>query len=160
MRAPGEIIRHEIRELVPPLIYFLITFNIIGVTEFLLLRDFGIPVSAFVRSTIYAMLAAKGILIVDVLPFVRPFPSIPIIYNAIWKTLLCLIALVLLQLLEDAIPLLFKQRPLGPLFDQLARPHFWVIQTWMGLVVLVFCTFQELRLAIGAERTREVFLGR
>jgi hypothetical protein len=44
----GETIRYEIRELLPAVIYFVITFNIIGFTKVLMLREYGMTVSMFV----------------------------------------------------------------------------------------------------------------
>jgi hypothetical protein len=88
MSPIGETIRHEIRELIPTVIYFFITFNIIGFTKVLMLREYGITVSTFVGATLGALLVAKAVLIVGVLPFMEPFPKIPTIYNVLWKTLL------------------------------------------------------------------------
>jgi len=38
------------------------------------------------------------------------------------------------------------------LFDEIVWPHFWGIQLWLLILLLVFCTFRELVRALGSER--------
>jgi hypothetical protein len=159
MRTIGATITHEIRELIPAVIYFVITFNIIGFTKVLMLREYGIQVSTFVGATVGALLVAKAVLIVGVLPFMEPFPKIPILYNVLWKTLLYALAAVMIQVLEEVIRALLKHGDLAPVGDALWRPHFWVIQIWLVMVLLVFCTFRELIRVLGAAKAKEIFLG-
>jgi hypothetical protein len=159
MSPVGETIRHEIRELLPAVIYFVITFNIIGFTKVLMLRDYGITVSTFVGATLGALLVAKAVLLVGVLPFMEPFRKIPIMYNVLWKTLLYVLAAFLIQVLEEIIRALLKHAGLAPAWDVLGRPHFWAVQIWLVMVLLVFCTFRELIRGLGPEKAREIFLG-
>jgi hypothetical protein len=159
MRPIAETIRHEIRELLPAVIYFVITFNIIGFTKVLMLREYGITVSTFVGATFGALLVAKAVLIVGVLPFMEPFRKMPITYNVLWKTLLYTLAAFVIQLIEEIIRSLFKHDSLAPAWDMLWRPHFWGIQIWLVMVLLVFCTFRELIRVLGPEKAMAIFLG-
>jgi hypothetical protein len=159
MSPVGVTIGREIRELLPAVIYFVITFNIIGFTKVLILREYGITASTFVGATLGAFLAAKAVLLVGVLPFMEPFPKIPILYNVLWKTLLYALATVLIQVLEEVIRTLLKHGGLAPVWDTLWRPHFWAIQIWLVMVLMVFCTFRELIRVLGREKAREIFLG-
>jgi hypothetical protein len=159
MRPIGATITHELRELLPAVIYFVITFNLIGVTKVLMLREYGITVSTFVGATFGALLVAKAVLIVGVLPFMEPFRKIPITYNVLWKTLLYVLAAFMIQVVEEIIRALLKHDGLAPAWDMLWRPHFWGIQIWLVMVLLVFCTFRELIGVLGPEKAREIFLG-
>jgi hypothetical protein len=145
--------------MIPVVIYFVITFNIIGFTKVLMLREYGIQVSTFVGATLGALLVAKAVLIVGVLPFMEPFPKIPILYNVLWKTLLYALAAVMIQVLEEVIRSLLTHGDLAPVGDALVRPHFWVIQIWLVMVLLVFCSFRELIRVLGAAKAKEIFLG-
>jgi hypothetical protein len=62
-------------------------------------------------------------------------------------------------LIEEIIRSLLKHSGLAPVWDMLLRPHFWVIQIWLVMVLFVFCTFRELIRVLGAEKAREIFLG-
>jgi len=159
MRPIAETIRHEIRELLPAVIYFVVTLNIIGFTKVLMLRDYGITVSTFVGATLGALLVAKAVLIMGVLPFMEPFPKIPIIYNVLWKTMLYWLAAVMIQVLEEVIRSLLKHSDLALVGDVLLRPHFWVIQIWLVMVLLVFCTVRELIRVLGPAQAKAIFLG-
>jgi hypothetical protein len=159
MRTIGATITHEIRALIPVVIYFVITFNIIGFTKVLMLREYGITVSTVVGATLGALLVAKAVLMVGVLPFTEPFPEIPILYNVLWKTLLYAVASIMIQVLEEGIRALLTQGDLALVGDALGRPHFWVIQIWLVMVLLVFCTFRELIRVLGAAKAKEIFLG-
>src|SRR5262245_7815403 len=114
MRPIGEIIKHEIRELTPVVIYFVIALNALALTRTLILRQYGITVSSFFNATIGALLVAKVVLVVGVLPFMEPFPQIPIIYNVVWKTFLYMLGALTFQVLEEALPLLLKHQSLAP----------------------------------------------
>lgn len=151
-------IKHEMHELLPAVIYFVITFNIIGFTKVLMLREYGITVSTFVGATFGALLVAKAVLFVGVLPFMEPFPRIPITYNVLWKTLLYALAAFVIQVLEEIIRSLLRHDGLAPAWDMLGRPHFWGIQIWLVMVLLVFCTFRELIRVLGPEQAMEIFL--
>jgi hypothetical protein len=125
-----------------------------------MLRDYGITVSTFVGATLGALLVAKAVLIVGVLPCMEPFPRTPILYNVLWKTLLYALAAFLIQVLEEIIRALLKHGGLAPAWDVLWRPHFWAIQIWLVMVLSVFCTFRELICVLGPEKAREIFLGK
>ena len=159
MSTIGETIGHEIRELLPAIIYFVITFNIIGFTKVLMLREYGITVSTFVGATLGALLVAKAVLIVAVLPFMEPFRQIPIAYNVLWTTLLYMLAAFMIQLLEEMVRSLLKHDGLAPAWDMLWQPHFWGIQIRLVMVLLVFCTVRELIRVLGPEQAKEIFLG-
>ncbi len=68
MRSLGEVVKGEIRELTPVVIYFFLALNVLGFTRALILREYGISVSTFVNA------------------------SIGIVHNVLWKTLLYMLA--------------------------------------------------------------------
>ena len=159
MRPIGEIVKDEIRELTPVVIYFFFALNTLALTRTLILRQYGIHATTFLTASIGALLVAKVVLVVGVLPFMEPFPQIPIIYNVLWKTVLYMLGALIFQVLEEAIPLLLKGQSLAPALDQIWMPHFLVIQLWLIMLFLIFCTFRGLFQVIGREKAREIFLG-
>lgn len=159
MRPIGEIVKDEIRELAPVVIYFFIALNILGLTRVLLLRQYDITVSTFFNATIGALVVAKVVMVVGILPFMAPFPKIPIIYNVLWRTLLYMLGALIFQVLEEVLPLLLKGQSVTPAWDHVWTPLFLVIQLWLVMLFFIFCTFRELFHIIGTERVREIFLG-
>ncbi len=155
----GSFLRRELRELLPAWAYFFITFNIVAFSRALMLRQYGIDISTFVRATVGSFLAAKVILIVGVLPFMRPFRPIPIIYNVLWKTGIYWIVAFLVQVLDQAVRLLLRHEPLRNVLNELVQAGFWAVQIWLALLLLAFVLFRELILVLGPERAKEILLG-
>src|SRR5580698_8965365 len=82
----GEIVKHEVRELLPPVIFFFIAFHLLAFSRALILRQYGISMSAVAGATIGALLVGKAVLLADMLPFVNRYSDKPLIYNIAWKS--------------------------------------------------------------------------
>lgn len=161
MRPVTQFVKYQVRELTPVVIYFFIAFNILGLTRILLLREHGIRVSTFASATFGALLVAKAIILVEFLPFLHPFPTTPILYNAVWKTLIYWLAAVAVQVFDNTVVARFRYHAEPtPLSEMFTSPRFWVIQMWLVLLLLAYAVFRELTRALGPEKTREIFLGR
>src|SRR5215468_4466605 len=79
-------VKHEFLEVLPPTIFFLITFHIVLIDRALMLREYGLQVSSMATAAVMALLVAKVVLVADKLPFINRFPQKPLIYNVVWKT--------------------------------------------------------------------------
>ena len=91
------ILKHELYEIIPPTLFFLIAFSLLMITKRLISLEYGIPWTGFGMAVIAALLIGKVVLIIDKLPFVNKFPDKPLIYNVVWKCLLYFIAAFLLR---------------------------------------------------------------
>ena len=54
MSTQGEKLKHELRELIPVTVFFFGTFQLLALTPALMLKQFGIRVSAFLTATVMA----------------------------------------------------------------------------------------------------------
>src|SRR5262249_23630795 len=79
-------IKHEFHEVLPPTIFFLISFHIVVIDRRLMLRQYGLPLSSIASATVAALLVAKVVLITDSFSLVNRFPEKPLMYNVVWKT--------------------------------------------------------------------------
>ncbi|MGC1952010.1 MAG: hypothetical protein WA970_05435, partial [Gammaproteobacteria bacterium] len=104
MSTIGSRLKHELVEAIPPAVFFFVAFHVIAFTRALMLEQHGIRVSTFMAATIAALIVAKVVLIVDLLPFVNRFPEKPLIYNVVWKTVIYLVAALLVRYVEHLIP--------------------------------------------------------
>ncbi|MBV9386812.1 MAG: hypothetical protein JOZ78_10340 [Chroococcidiopsidaceae cyanobacterium CP_BM_ER_R8_30] len=149
------MIKREFRDLLPVWIYFFITFNALAFTKAMMLKDYGIQVSTFASAAIGSLVAAKVVLIADFLPFLEPFPKIPIIYNVIWKTLIYWLVGVVVQVIEH----IMFHGGFASTVEMLDQPHFWLIQFWLVLLLFLWCNVQELLRVIGLEEVKRIYLG-
>src|SRR5580692_3757936 len=94
-------VKHLVYELIPPVTFFFLTFQLLAFTRALMLKQYGIEAMAFMEATIGALVAAKVVLLADLLPFINRFPGRPLIYNIAWKTLIYFVAALLVRYLEE-----------------------------------------------------------
>lgn len=159
----GEKLKHEIVEAIPPAIFFFIAFQVIAFTHALTLGEGGASTSTFVKATIAALVVAKVVLIVDLMPFINRFPDKPLVYNVVWKTAIYVVAALIVRLLEELIPLIGEAGSVAAAFSQLLEEvvwhHFWAIQIWLLLLFTVYCSLRELGRVIGRQEVLRMFFG-
>lgn len=156
-------IKHEIHEVIPPTIFFLISFHIVVLDRALMAREFGVQPASMVGATIGALLVAKVVLLADMLPAINRFPEKPLIYNVLWKTTIYVVASLCVHYLEHLVPLWWRLGSFGAANEQLRSEmvwaHFWAIQLWLVVLIFVYCTGRELVRVIGRERALQIFFG-
>jgi hypothetical protein len=152
---------NELRELIPVTVFFFIAFQLLAFTKALILLHYGIRVNTFVNATIAAMIVAKVVLIADHFRFVNRYPTKPLIYNVLWKTAIYLIASVIVRYVEHLIHFWRESPSIAEanrrLWSEVVWPHFWAVQIWLLLVLLMYCAFRELTRALGRERIIRMF---
>jgi hypothetical protein len=158
-----ERIMEEVREVIPPTVFFFFAFLIISVSRALLLRQYGVQVSVMAGVVLAALLVGKVVLLADMLPFVNRFPEKPLMYNVLWKTAIYTVAALLAHYLEHLVPIWWREGEFVAAQRHLAAeivwPHFWVIQMWLVVLLFLYCSLRELIRAIGRERVVAMFLG-
>jgi hypothetical protein len=158
-------LKHEFWLMLPPTIFFFIAFMLISVTQRLILREYGVPLTGFATAAIGALLIGKVVLLTDKLSFVDKFPSPdhPLIYNIVWKSIIYFIAALLFRYIEHLIPLLREHENLTianqHLLTEIIWPHFWLIQMWLVVLFFLYCTIRELVRAIGRAAIIRLFFG-
>ena len=156
-------IKHEFWEVLPPTIFFFISFHIVLLDRALMAREYGLKPTSMAAATIGALLIAKVVLIADKLSIVNRFPEKPLIYNVVWKTVIYVVASLLLHYLEHLVPLWWHMGSFAAANEHLRReivwPHFWAIQLWLVVLIFVYCALRELVRVIGRHRVAQVFFG-
>jgi hypothetical protein len=156
-------IMHELRAMLPPAIFFLISFNILVLTIALL--DDQSTVSAFshVAACIGALLVAKAVLLSDMLPIVHRFRDGPLFHAIVWKAFLYFVATFLLHLAERLISAATNQYGIHfgveAEMSQVDWGHFWVVQMWLALLFPIYVTSREIVRELGPDRIFDLFFG-
>jgi Ni/Fe-hydrogenase subunit HybB-like protein len=156
-----QTIKCDFLEILPPAIFFLIAFSLIQVTKRLILSEYGISWTGFGSAVVGAFMIGKVVLIVDKLPIVNRFHDRRLICNTFWKSLIYFLAALLLQYLEPLVHSLIKHESLieanRHFMTETVWPHFWLIQIWLAVLLLVYCAMRELVRAVGEERVVQMF---
>jgi len=155
--------KREILGAIPPVIFFFIVFQLLALTRALILKEYGIQGSTFLKSTIAALLVGKVVLIADRLPMINRFPYKPLIYNIVWKTFFYMLAALLVRYVEQLIPLIREYKNLkvanNHFLDEVVWPHFWLVQMWLLICFFMYSTIRELVRILGRKQVLSMFFG-
>ena len=156
-----EKIKEELKALIPPTLFFFVALHLVVFERALMLKGSGISLSTSASVTVLALILGKAVLIADLLPFINRYPHKPLVYNVAWKTAIYVLIAALVHYLER---LLDFWRESGGFLEanermlaELVWPHFWAIQIFLLVLILMYCTMRELVRVIGADRVREIF---
>lgn len=156
-------LKHEFFNIIPAVIFFIISFQLIALTGSLMKGEYGITLTTFINALVAALVVAKVVLVADMLPFVNQFPHKPLLYNVVWKTAIYMTAAFLVHYLEKLLPFIMEYKDLAlansHLLEQVVWPHFWAIQIWLLVLFFMFSAIREFVRVLGAEKVRSMFLG-
>jgi hypothetical protein len=157
-----EKLKHEFRLVLPPTLFFLFAFLLLAITQRLIQREYGLPLSGFGGVVIGALLVGKIVLITDKLSLMNKFPDKPLFYNILWKSGVYFLAAFLARYIEHVFPLFREHGSFMEahrhLLAEVIWPHFWLIQMWVGVLFFLYCTLRELVIAVGREKVIRLFL--
>lgn len=157
-------LKHIVVEVIPTAVFFFIAFQVIAITRNLVIEAQNTYLYILAVTTIGALLIAKVVVVVDLLPFMNRFPNKPLVYNVIWKTGFYFFATALFRYLEHIIPFVIESGDLVVATRQLfgqegAWPHFWFVQIWLIVLFFIYCTLREFGRVLGRERVLRMFFG-
>lgn len=102
-------------------------------------------------------------MIVDNLSFMNKFPGKPLLYNIVWKSGIYFLATFIARYIEHIFRFLREYEGImnanRHLLAEIVWPHFWLVQMWLAVLFLVYCTLQELVHALGKDKIIYLFLG-
>jgi hypothetical protein len=161
-RGFREILIRELKEALPPFLFFLVLFHLIGLTKAVTQADYDLTALRATASTAGALIVAKTIVLVEALPIAFLFPGRRIL-QILWKTCLFTVVALLFRFAEELIPLLRRTgslpRALTAMGGEMSWPLFGVLALWIFAGVMLYCLVVELARAAGREKVRDVFLG-
>jgi hypothetical protein len=156
-------LKEEFDALLPPAIYFFVALHLVALVRVLMLKGTGIAVGTSVTVTLSALILAKAVLLADLLPFINLYPHKPLVYNIAWKTTIYTLAAMVIHYIERLID--FWREAGGfiagneKLLAEMVWPHFWAIQIFLVVLILMYCTAREFIRAIGKDSVRQIFFG-
>jgi hypothetical protein len=156
-------IKEEIEQLLPPTIFFFVALHLIAIVRVLMLQGTGIALETSFSVTVAALVLGKSVLIADLLPFINRYPEKPLVYNIAWRTAIYVLIAMLVHYLEHLVDFWREAGGLvagnQKLLAEIVWPHFWAIQIFLAVLILMYCTMREFIRVIGADQVRRMFFG-
>jgi hypothetical protein len=146
---------HEFREMLPPVIFFFIGFNLILFTKRLILAEYLIQFTGFFIATMSALIVGKVVLVADAMPFLRRFDYAPLAQPILFKTVVYALLVFVARLLEAFIHYVAGGGTVGHggfIEEQLGTfswNRFIATQMWIFVLFLVYVTASEFNKLLG-----------
>src|SRR6516225_2604033 len=154
----------ELKELLPPTIFFAVGFNLVVLTINLILADYVRSFASFMIATGTALVVGKSVLVADALPFLRRFDTAPMIEPVLFKTSVYWAVVFLVRFLEKLVEYLFGGGTFGGISEYVTTHFTWhrftAIQIWIFVLFLVYTSVTELNARLGAGGLRKIFFSR
>lgn len=143
----------ELKKLLPVTLYFLFAGELIALTSHVVLSEYQIDAFGYLTALLIALVIAKVVIIIDLLPIMNIFKHKPAIWNTTWGAVLYFLGSLCFQLVESTAGPLFSGVGLSAALDAAAAeipwPRFWIKQLWIFALLFNYCLVRELGVAVG-----------
>jgi hypothetical protein len=154
----------ELREVVPPTVFFAVGFNLIVFTADLILADYLLRFGSFIVATTAALVVGKAVLVANAMPFLRRFDTAPLIRPVLFKTLVYWLVVFLVRFLEKLVEYFIAGGKLSGIPEYLATHFTWhrfaAIQIWIFVLFLIYTSVAELNARLGEGELWKIFFTR
>jgi hypothetical protein len=156
-------LKEEIISVIPAIVFFAIAFNLIVLTERLMLRNHLPGYLSYGLATLTALIVGKILIIINAFPFVNAFANKPLIYNILWKFFIYGSAVLLFRLIDNFIRMVFHHDSTPFISHHLSHmiesPIFWAIQVWLLMVFIVYIVSTEFTRVLGKNKIEKILFG-
>jgi len=165
-RRTGAWFLRELREMLPPTIFFFVGFNLVVLTTNLILADYLAAFGSFMLATAAAIIVGKSVLVANAMPVLRRYDRAPLIQPILFKTTIYWAVVFVARLLEHFVRFwLIEGNPLGDFLPHMIATFSWhrfaAVQIWILVLFLIYVTTSELNHLFGyGELWRLLFTSR
>ena len=154
----------ELREVVPPTVFFAVGFNLVVLTTNLILADYLVSFGTFMVATIAALVVGKSVLVANAMPFLRRFDTAPLIRPVLFKTIVYWVVVFLVRFLERLSEYFFAGGTLSEIPKYVTTHFTWhrfaAVQIWILVLFLIYNSVSELNARFGDGELIKIFFTR
>jgi hypothetical protein len=160
-RLVGGWFLHEVREALPPTIFFIVGFNLVVLTTNLILAEYSVAFANFMLATVAALVVGKAVLVANGMPYLRRYDRAPLIQPILYKTAFYWVIVFVARLLEHFVRFcLVERNPVGDFLPHMIATFSWdrfaAIQIWTLVLFLIYVTGSELNHLFGDGELRRI----
>jgi len=157
VHAGSRVVRHAL----PPVLYFLVAFNLISFTTQLLVHNYWFNLSGVVLATTTAMVVGKVVLVVDRVRLIDKFRGGPLALPIIYKSIFYSFVVLIVRFLEEVIHIAWDTGGFGVAFRDALHDFTWhrfvAVHIWIFICFLIYVTATELNALVGDGRLFHLF---
>lgn len=154
----------ELREVVPPTVFFAVGFNLIVFTTDLILADYLLSFGSFIVATMAALVVGKAVLVANAMPFLRRFDTAPLIRPVLFKTFVYWIVVFLVRFVEKLVEYFIAGGRTNGITDYVITHFTWhrfaAVQIWIFVLFLIYTSVAELDARLGEGELLKIFFTR
>jgi hypothetical protein len=162
-RRAGAFVVEEFWKVLPPTVFFAIGFNLIVLTQRILLSDYLLQFAGFMVATTTALVVGKVVLVADMMPMLHHYERVRLIWTILLRALFYWACVFVARLLEAYVHYIIDQgRLIGFLpyvAEHLSWHRFLFIQIWILVLFLLYTTGAELNRVLGEGELRRILFG-
>ena len=152
----------EIKTVALATVYFAIWLGILMFLKTMILTEYKVEFSGISKAIIGALILAKVVLVIDLIPLSKWTRQHPAIYFIFFRTLFNIVAVFILLMLEKAFEARHEYGGFGSALSQVFQHrdvfHIWANVTVVSIAVFWFNVIFVLRRYLGVQKLRQVFL--
>ena len=146
-RRIGARLLHEVREALPPTIFFFVGFNFVVLTSNLLVAQYLIGLTNFLLATTAALVVGKAVLVANKIPLLRRYDRAALIKPILFKTVFYWVIVFFARLLERFVHFVVEGNPpddfMAYLITTFSWHRFFAISLWVFVLFLIYVTVSE-----------------
>lgn len=143
----------ELKEMVPPTVFFAVGFNLIVLTTQLILDNYGVQFANFMLATTAALVVGKSVLVANAMPFLGRFNTAPLIWPVLYKAGVYFAVVSVVRFLEKLVEYMVHGGTFAGITDYVTTHFTWdrffAIQIWILVLFLVYTFITELNARFG-----------
>jgi hypothetical protein len=163
-RGIGAFLVEEFWEVLPPTIFFAVGFNLIVLTQRILLSDYLLQFAGFLVATTTALVVGKAVLIANMVPFLRRYDTAPLISTILYRALFYFVCVFVARFIEAYVHFIIDEGRVLGFFPFVAEHFSWhrflFIQIWILVLFMLYTTAAELNRALGDGELRRILFTR
>ena len=154
----------ELKEVLPPTLFFAVGFNLIVLTINLILADYVRSFASFMVATMAALVVGKSVLVAKAIPLLRRFDAAPMIQPILFKTIVYWALVFLVRFLEKLLEYFFAGGTFAGIPKYVTTHFTWhrfaAIQIWIFVLFLMYTSVSELNTGLGDGELAKMFFSR
>jgi hypothetical protein len=154
----------DIREVTKPVIFLFCMFQLVAVTNWLVLESYSITPAHTFFAAVGALFGGKAILVANKFSYLHIFQDRPVVLSVLWRSFIYALFCALFLCSEHILTGFLKHEgpvsSLKTLFAHVSIAHVAANAIWLFVALMLYNSYVEVDRQLGSGTLRRVFLSR